>query len=141
MIHPARVQDLNDKPIVKGAYVLYWMQQSQRAEYNHALEYAVRPANAPASRSSSVFGLTGTSPKPTSGTTPSCWKAWLRWGGAGASGASGSFSAGDADAVAVELAGRRCLVVTDRGYLRVQKAGGPHARRRRVVRWSRWKAM
>ncbi|MGB5979713.1 MAG: deoxyribodipyrimidine photo-lyase, partial [Cyclobacteriaceae bacterium] len=27
-----------------GKYVLYWMQQSQRAEYNHALEYAVEQA-------------------------------------------------------------------------------------------------
>ena len=26
-------------------YVLYWMQQSQRAEFNHALEYAVHRAN------------------------------------------------------------------------------------------------
>lgn len=30
---------------VKGDYVLYWMQQSQRAEWNHALEYAIARAN------------------------------------------------------------------------------------------------
>ncbi len=29
----------------KGAYVLYWMQQSQRSGYNHALEYALGEAN------------------------------------------------------------------------------------------------
>jgi len=29
----------------KGAYVLYWMQASQRAEWNHALEYAILKAN------------------------------------------------------------------------------------------------
>lgn len=29
----------------KGTYVLYWMQQSQRVEYNHALYYAVQRAN------------------------------------------------------------------------------------------------
>jgi deoxyribodipyrimidine photo-lyase len=29
----------------KGAYVLYWMQASQRAEYNHALEYAISKGN------------------------------------------------------------------------------------------------
>ena len=28
-----------------GAYVLCWMQRSQRADYNHALEYAVTLAN------------------------------------------------------------------------------------------------
>jgi deoxyribodipyrimidine photo-lyase len=28
-----------------GQYVLYWMQQSQRVTYNHALEYAIQTAN------------------------------------------------------------------------------------------------
>lgn len=28
-----------------GDYVLYWMQQSQRVSYNHALEYAIQQAN------------------------------------------------------------------------------------------------
>lgn len=32
-------------PTVKKEYVLYWMQQSQRVEYNHALSYAVECAN------------------------------------------------------------------------------------------------
>jgi deoxyribodipyrimidine photo-lyase len=45
MIHPERVRKLNDRPLQKGRFVLYWMQASQRAEYNHALEYAVRQAN------------------------------------------------------------------------------------------------
>jgi deoxyribodipyrimidine photo-lyase len=36
---------LNDRSLQKGRFVLYWMQASQRAEYNHALEYAVRQAN------------------------------------------------------------------------------------------------
>ena len=45
-IQPTRIQQLNRRPIQNGRYVLYWMQQSQRAEYNHALEYAVQQANA-----------------------------------------------------------------------------------------------
>ncbi|MGH8728422.1 MAG: deoxyribodipyrimidine photo-lyase [Burkholderiales bacterium] len=45
MIHPERIQELNAKDIARGRYVLYWMQQSQRAEYNHALEYAIERAN------------------------------------------------------------------------------------------------
>ncbi len=44
-IHPDRVRFLNDRPVRRGRYVLYWMQQSQRAEMNHALEYAVQRAN------------------------------------------------------------------------------------------------
>src|SRR4026208_1231039 len=40
-----RIQFLNGKPVRKGAYVLYWMQQSQRAEFNPALEFAIERAN------------------------------------------------------------------------------------------------
>ena len=45
-VHPSRICRLNHKEIQKGNYVLYWMQQSQRVEYNHALEYAIQQANA-----------------------------------------------------------------------------------------------
>jgi deoxyribodipyrimidine photo-lyase len=45
MIQKERIKSLNRKSISKGAYVLYWMQASQRAEYNHALEYAILEAN------------------------------------------------------------------------------------------------
>ena len=44
-IQPERVQELNDKEIQEGEYVLYWLQSSQRSEYNHALEYAALKAN------------------------------------------------------------------------------------------------
>ena len=41
-----RVQLLNDKPANNdGKYVLYWMQMFKRAEYNHALNFAIREAN------------------------------------------------------------------------------------------------
>ena len=39
-----RVQNLNRADVREGDYVLYWMQSSQRAEQNHALEYAVQRA-------------------------------------------------------------------------------------------------
>ena len=42
----ARIKDLNDRaPDKRGRYVLYWMQQSQRAQHNHALEHAITRAN------------------------------------------------------------------------------------------------
>jgi deoxyribodipyrimidine photo-lyase len=44
-IQPTRIKSLNDSGIREGDYVLYWMQQSQRAAHNHALEYAVQQAN------------------------------------------------------------------------------------------------
>lgn len=40
-----RLAALNNKHTESGAYVVYWMQHAQRAEYNHALEYAVSEAN------------------------------------------------------------------------------------------------
>ena len=46
MIQPARIRPANDSPPRPGRYVLYWMQQAQRAEFNHALEYALEQANA-----------------------------------------------------------------------------------------------
>ena len=46
MIHEQRLSRLNDgDPDPDGRYVLYWMQQSQRAELNPALEFAARQAN------------------------------------------------------------------------------------------------
>ncbi|MFP4051421.1 MAG: deoxyribodipyrimidine photo-lyase [Thermoplasmata archaeon] len=44
-IQNERIQSLNDNGTSEGDFVFYWMQQSQRTEYNHALEYAVEKAN------------------------------------------------------------------------------------------------
>jgi deoxyribodipyrimidine photo-lyase len=57
-IQEERIQQLNEKEISEGDYVLYWMQEAQRAEYNHALEYAVQRANELGQRLLVVFGLT-----------------------------------------------------------------------------------
>ena len=46
MVEPERIQRLNDGEVRKGDFVLYWMQASQRYEYNHALDYATLEANA-----------------------------------------------------------------------------------------------
>ncbi|MFW6146309.1 MAG: deoxyribodipyrimidine photo-lyase [Planctomycetota bacterium] len=45
MIQPERIEHLNRTPPRRGRYVLYWMQASQRAACNHALEYAVEQAD------------------------------------------------------------------------------------------------
>ena len=46
MMQSARLKTLVDAPVRPGAkYVLYGMQQSQRAQFNPALEYAVEQAN------------------------------------------------------------------------------------------------
>ena len=46
LISSDRLRRLNDTEVAKGDFILYWMQSSQRAEYNHALEYAIDQANA-----------------------------------------------------------------------------------------------
>lgn len=45
MIQPQRIKLLNKRKLQKGSYIVYWMQASQRVEYNHALEFAIRLAN------------------------------------------------------------------------------------------------
>ena len=44
-IEPERISILNRNAVQKGGWVLYWMQQSQRAHDNPALEYAISQAN------------------------------------------------------------------------------------------------
>jgi deoxyribodipyrimidine photo-lyase len=57
-VDPDRIRDLNEAP-VRGdaAYVLYWMQQSQRAGDNPALEHAACLANALGKPLGVVFGV------------------------------------------------------------------------------------
>jgi len=61
-IPPQRIQALNKAVPRRGAYVLYWMQAAQRAECNHALEYAVREANLLGKPLVAYFGLTESFP-------------------------------------------------------------------------------
>jgi deoxyribodipyrimidine photo-lyase len=58
----ARLKPLNQKGVVDGRFILYWMQQSQRAEWNHALEYAVTKANDYGLPLLVIFGLTNNYP-------------------------------------------------------------------------------
>lgn len=45
LILQERIKNLNNKNTIDNPYVVYWMQCSQRVEYNHALEYAISRAN------------------------------------------------------------------------------------------------
>ena len=56
-VQESRIKRLNNRDLAKGNYVLYWMQQSQRFEYNHALEYAIQKANRLGQGVLVVFGL------------------------------------------------------------------------------------
>ncbi len=62
-ISDRRIQILNDREIVGGDYVLYWMQQSQRAEHNPALDLAIGMANRLKLPVLVAFGLTDAYPE------------------------------------------------------------------------------
>ncbi len=63
MIQKERIKALNKKEMKKAAYVLYWMQASQRAEYNHALEYAISKGNELRQPVIVFFGITDAFPE------------------------------------------------------------------------------
>jgi len=63
MIEPQRIRYLNAKKPKTGDYVLYWMQASQRTEYNHALEYSILQANKLRQPVVVFFGLTDKFPE------------------------------------------------------------------------------
>ncbi len=123
MIQKERAQALNPRPTAKGAYVLYWMQASVRAEYNHALEYAIREANDLHQPVVVYFGLTAQFPEANArhyhflleGLREA--EAALRQRGISLVARKGQPAQG-----AIELAKDASLVVVDRGYLPVQKS-------------------
>jgi deoxyribodipyrimidine photo-lyase len=119
-----RIGPLNDRPADQGGrYVLYWMQQAQRASFNHALEHAVALANERGQGVVVGFGLTDGYPdanlrhytfmleglKETAATLE---RRGIRF----------VLRRGDPAEVALGLAREASVVVCDKGYLRHQRA-------------------
>jgi len=128
-----RIQPLNDRRARDGDYVLYWMQQSQRARCNHALEYAIGRANEKKLPVVVAFGLTDDYPEAN--------LRHYRFMLEGLREVEQSLAdrgirmlveLGRPDEVALAAADAAALVVCDRGYLRHQKAW-----RERVARVAR----
>ena len=121
-IQEERVQNLNEGEVGDGDYVLYWMQSSQRADHNHALEFAVQKANELDQRLLVVFGLTDDYPE-----ANLRHYAFMLEGLADVQDALGKrgikFVArkGSPDDVALEAGKNASLIVTDRGYMRPQR--------------------
>jgi len=122
LIHPERVRALNHRPAAGGRYILYWMQASQRAAQNHALEYAVDLANQRSLPVVTLFCLMDDYPEATlrhyafmlEGLRETV--STLRQRGVGTAVLRGS----PVDLVP-RLSRQAALVVTDRGYLRHQR--------------------
>ncbi len=123
MIEAERIQCLRDAPIDEdGRYVLYWMQQSQRAAVNPALEYAARLANELDLPLVTAFGLDSDYPD-----ANERHFAFMLQGLAETTDALHARHVkmvarlGSPPDVAVSLADDAALVVCDRGYLRHQR--------------------
>jgi len=128
MIQSERLFDLNQAPLRRPArYVLYWMQQAQRADTNHALEYAIEQANAEGLPLVVGFGLMDDYPE-----ANRRHYAFMLEGLAEvaadleARGIRFVLRHGSPERVAVALAEDAALVVCDRGYLRHQRAWRRH---------------
>lgn len=123
MIDAERIKILNDRPPdPDGRYVLYWMQQSQRADFNPALEHAARLANDVGLGLVVGFGLSANYPD-----ANERHFAFMLEGLADVDDALSRrdirFVAylGSPDEVALSLAEQAAIVVCDRGYLRHQR--------------------
>ncbi|WP_375424908.1 deoxyribodipyrimidine photo-lyase [uncultured Friedmanniella sp.] len=127
-IQGERVQTLNEADVrADASYVLYWMQQSQRAELNHALEYAIRRANELELPLLVAFGLMDGYPE-----ANLRHYRFLVEGLADVAEALAKrhvtfvLQRGAPDEVALRLAADAALVVCDRGYLRPQRQWREH---------------
>jgi deoxyribodipyrimidine photo-lyase len=120
---------LNEKRIQKRKYILYWMQQSQRSEYNHALEYAITKANELHKPLIVFFGITDTFPEANErhyhfmlqGLKEVHMALKKR-------GITMVIHHVSPEIGATRLARDACLVVIDRGYLRIQKGWRQYVR-------------
>ena len=123
MVEDTRVKRLNDRDLRRGRYVLYWMQQSQRASFNPALEYAIEVANREGLPVLVAFGLTDDYPEANLRHYPFMLEG-LRDVAETLAERRIKFVVrrGAPNDVAVALGQDAALVVCDRGYLRHQKA-------------------
>ncbi|WP_455391603.1 deoxyribodipyrimidine photo-lyase [[Eubacterium] cellulosolvens] len=121
IIQDTRVKHLNKNELNKGDYILYWQQASQRVKFNHALEYAVRKANGLKKPLVVYFGLTDDFPEANErhyyfmleGLKDVKWQLENL-------GIKMVILPCSPEDGAVKLSDGACMVVTDRGYLKLQ---------------------
>jgi deoxyribodipyrimidine photo-lyase len=122
-VNENRIQQLNgDDYDPDGSYVLYWMQQPQRAHANPALEFAVRQANRLGQGVVVCFGLMADYPEAN--------RRHFAFMLEGLAETAGSLhdrgikfvpKMGDPDQIALAVAKRASVVICDCGYLRHQR--------------------
>ena len=122
MIQQERIQQLNSHSIRSGDYVLYWMQASQRILDNHALHYAIQKANEYRKHLVVFFGLTPSYPEANQ-RHYSFMLEGLReiQQSLEKQGITFVIQPISPEQGIKRLATDACLVVVDRGYLRIQR--------------------
>ena len=128
IIQQSRIRHINGQPPAAGGdYVLYWMQASQRAECNHALEYAIREANRLGKPVVVFFGITDTFPEANLRHYRFMLEGLRETQAALARrGIRMVVRHQSPEIGAVKLARKACLLVMDAGYLRIQKHWREH---------------
>ena len=127
MIQKERIKALNKKEVKKRTYVLYWMQASQRTEYNHALEYAISKGNELRQPVIVFLGITDHFPE-----ANERHYAFMLEGlrevkqSLEKRGIQMVILHQSPERGAVQLAKKASLVVVDRGYLRIQRQWRKH---------------
>jgi len=117
-----RLKFLNNQPVARGNYILYWMQQSQRAEWNHALEYALYRANDLDLPLLVCFGLNSDYPLATARHYRFMLEGLKETAKAlEEKGVKLVVRIGNPPAVTAQLAEKAALTITDCGYLRLQR--------------------
>jgi len=122
-IQDPRIRSLNRREPARGRYVLYWMQQAQRASGNPALELAIAEANRRRLPVVVGFGLTDRYPEANLRHYTFMLQGLCEVADRLAERRIGFvLRRGEPDRMALDLAGDAALVVCDRGYLRHQRA-------------------
>jgi len=121
MIQPQRIRQLNRKPVRDGRYILYWMQAAQRADWNHALDYAIQTANQRRKPLPPVFVLTDYPQANLRHYTFMLEGLAQTQRDCAARGITLNIIIGSPEGVIAHLAKKADTVITDDGYLRIQR--------------------
>ena len=122
MIEKERIKHLNDKKYQSKKYIVYWMQQSQRTSYNHALEYAISISNKYKKPLIVFFGLTND--------YPNANIRHYKFLTEGLKDVERDLENREINFIlyqtspeigAIEISNNACLMVVDRGYLKIQR--------------------
>ncbi len=123
MIPRERIQWLHETGPANRRYVLYWMQSAQRAECNHALEYAVMQANALGKPLVVVAVLTENFPEANERHYAFMLEGLRETKATLAKrGIPMHIGRGSPEKTVLELSSVAAMLIVDRGYLRIERA-------------------